>query len=845
MTPQMEQLDHLIDALNSGGAANPPDTTDPELAQLMNAVMRIRRCALTQCRDPQWRGEVVNNLSKALRSSNGAVEDQEVPPATQESIADGSLLSVRRSWPYQDEGRRYRMARVPHQIAQMAAAILVLVLVSGLLAIAFESQTPGNGDNDTTAPAGVSGVSVPDTLFATNFDRGSTLTSLLAYQPGSSSFQPVLDVGSPPVISPDGAQLFSGQVTQENDVVHIAVVALSSSSLNRQWTTEIASFPASKIGTGNLASAGASIAVTDKRVYVIPEVWNTRDPITVVVLDRQSGAEVARWSIPWVDKNASGGPLIYASPDGATLYLLGTTLDPATNQSTPPIYLRVSATDGHVEDRHELTSGGQRYFPSGRLTPDGDTLYSVGGWLPSSNDGVELQFFDLASGQLEPSLNLPFQNSGELLDVEEATSPDGRTLYVLSPTVDQVAIVDVQSRAVTKVVPVSGLTARSHSTLSRVIGEVRDWLVPAATAKFYFTGDMQLSPDGKRLYAVGVTGSGFEAAPNGVISIDTTTWNVVNRWMPNAQISYLQLGSDGYSLYVQTSDSSGQANLSLLDTRTGVASPVASDVPSYVRSLAQIYQAQFGKRPQMSDSGAAPSAPLARLDVSVDRTSILSGDMVTVDARFVDPGNGRLVQPDQTSVRFESPTQVTATFYHGQIGTDDVIVQLQQVDYGHYRGNAELKEPTLWSLRVDATRENAPGSRAEISNAVSVQNAFAATDGKRYVVELTTDPVQPVLDADTLVRVSLIDAESDSPMPDGVELTGGTLKSVEVAFFRGTPATGQASEMTSLTLRPAQHGSYEATTAFDATGSWEVQISLNQNGRATSTLVGSVQVVTP
>ncbi len=845
MTPQMEQLDHLIDALNDGGAANPPETTDPELAQLMNAVMRIRRLRVEAMPDPEWRGEVVTNLARALRSNNGAPPEMEITQAANASITVNGRSRSGNPRPHHQEARRPGLARVPHQIAQMAAAILVLVLVSGLLAIAFESQAPSNGDNRPTAAAGASGVSVPDTLFATNFDSATKLLSLWAYTPGSNAFQPVLDVGSQPVVSADGLQLFSGQVTQENDVVHIAVVALSSSSLNRQWTTEIASFPVSKIGTGNLASAGASIAVTDKRVYVIPEVWNTRDPITVVGLDRQSGAEVARWSIQREGTNAASGVFVYAAPDGSSLYLIDLTIDSTGMQSTPPIYLRVSTTDGHVEDRHELTSDGQRYFPNGRLTPDGNTLYSVGGWLPSSNGGMELQFFDLASGQLEPPLELPFQNSGEALDREEATSPDGRTLYVLSPTAKQLAIVDLQSRTVTKVVQIEGLAAGNHSIIDRIAGAVRGWLVQPAAAKFYFTGDMQLSPDGKRLYAVNVTGSGYEAVPSGVIAIDTTTWNVVNRWLPDTQINYLQLGSDGYSMYVQTSDNTGQTNLTLLDTRTGVATPIASDIPSYVRSLAQIYQAQFGRRPQMSDSGAAPSAPLARLDVSVDRTSILAGDAVTVDARFVDPGNGRLVQPDQTSVHFESPTQVTATFYHGQIGTDDVVVQLQRVDYGHYRGSASLKDPTLWSLRVDATRENAPGSRAEISNAVSVQNAFAATDGKSYVVEMTTDPAHPVLESDTLVRVSLIDPASGSPMPDGVELTGGTLKSVEVAFFRGTPATGQASEMTSLTLRPAQHGSYEATTSFDATGSWDVQISLNQDGHATSTLVGSVQVVTP
>ena len=559
MTRQIDELDTLINTLNDHGATNLNGTRDSELAELMNAVIRIRQLRVEVAPNPEWRSEVVNQLAQSLRANNGAPTHLETPPIRQEAVtADDRGLALR-SWPNDNQNGRFHVTRVRHQIGQMAAAILVLVLVAGLLAVAFESQNPSNGDNSPTAPVGVSGVSVPDTLFATDFDQTTTLTSLLAYRAGSSSFQPVLDVGSPPVISPDGHQLFSGQVTRDADAVHVAVVALSSDTLSRQWRTEVASFPSSKVTTGNLASAGASIAVTADRVYVIPDIWNTRDPITIVVLDRQSGTERARWSIPWTDKNASGGSWIYASPDGATVYVLDTTLDPATNQTTPAVYMRVRASDGYLEDHHELTApDGQHYFPSGRMTPDSHTLYTVGGWLSSSNGGLELQFFDLTSGTLLPSLELPFQSNGEFLDTEQATSADGRTLYVLSPTVNELAIVDVQSRSVTKTVPIKGLATGSRSLIARIASVVRNWIVQPTAAKFYFSGDMQLSPDGKRLYAVNVTGSGIEATPSGVIAIDTTTGNVVNHWMSDAQINYLQLGGDGFSLYAETSDSRGR-----------------------------------------------------------------------------------------------------------------------------------------------------------------------------------------------------------------------------------------------------------------------------------------------
>ncbi len=596
----------------------------------------------------------------------------------------------------------------------------------------------------------------------------------------------------------------------------------------------------------NLSSAGTSIAVTDRRIYVIPGYWNTHEPITVVGLDRASGNEVSRWSIPREGKNAASSVFIYASPDGSTLYLLDLTIDASGAQTTPPVYLRVRASDGHVENRHELTApDGERYFPTGRIAPDGHTLYTVGAWMPTSGGGLAMQFFDLDTGTLLPSLELPFQSADGLVDHEEAVSPDGRSLYVLSPTTGEVAIVDVESRSIKQVVPIKGLTASGPSLLARIIGTLRGLVVQQAAAKFYFSGDMQLSPDGTRLYALGLKGSGYEAMPAGVIAIDTTNWQVVDRWLPDTQINFLQLGGDGSTLYVQTSDSSGRMQLTTLDTRTGVANPVDTDVPGYVSSLRQIYLQRYGKLPGTSIGVSAPSTPLAQLDVSVDRSSILAGDSVTIDARFVDPRSGQLVEQAQKDVQFDPPTQVNATFYHGQIGTDDVVIPLQQVGYGHYRGNAVLKDPKVWSIRVDATRANAPGSRATLTNAITVQAAFPGTDGRRYVLKLTTDPAQPPTGKETTVRVAFVDAEQGTPLPDSVDLTDGAPTPIDAAFFLGMGDPGQASAMTSLTLHPARHGRYEGTVTFKKAGSWSIQINSRAGNQAIPIPAGTLQVKTP
>jgi hypothetical protein len=307
-------------------------------------------------------------------------------------------------------------------------------------------------------------------------------------------------------------------------------------------------------------------------------------------------------------------------------------------------------------------------------------------------------------------------------------------------------------------------------------------------------------------------------------------------------VSFLQLRSDGSTLYVETSDETGQTALTVLDTRTGVASPLtsASDLPSNVTSLSQLYRERYGTSPDAKGGTTAPSAPRARLDATVDRASILAGDTVTIEARFVDPRSGMPVAPGQRTVRYDPPSTVTATFYHGEIGQGDVEVKLQADGYGHYRGSVVLSDPAVWSLQVDATHENAPGSRAEISGAVTVQAAFAGTDGRRYLLRLTTDPASPVAGHATTIRVAFVDAERGTPLPGGVALADGTPASLETAFY-----LGQSGGMTSTTLQPDGHGMYAGQLTFATASDWTAQINVRIGDKAVSILTETVRVAAP
>ena len=734
-----------------------------------------------------------------------------------------------------------RRPRVGHVLA-IAGVLAVLAGISLAAMSAIPRTAPAQPGVQGAGPAALS-----DTLLVTRYSQAGASSGLWALPPGAGAFQPLLDSAGQPVVAANGRLLVATRVTLAGDTVRISVVALDAGSLAPRWETDVASFPFAALSTGNLSSAGASVAVTADRVYVSPSVWGSVAPLTVVALDRASGRELTHWTVDTGGATSAGVRLL-ASSDGATLYLLDATFDPVTHQTTAEVYLRIRTADGRLVDRHDLTGpDGKPFYPADRTAADGRTVYGIGA-APSPAGSLAIQFFDVATGTPLPPLELPLADNGNIPDHEEATSPDGRMLYVLDASSAELAVVDLPARAVRQVVPVEGLASGQPSLRSRVVAALRGLVVQDAAAKFSFNGDMQLSPDGKRLYAVGVVGSGYEGVPTGVVAIDIATWRVIDRWLPDAQVGYLELGADGHTLYVETVDPSsptGAMSLALLDTRTGVVNPVAGTVPGYAYSLRQLYRDSYGRAPSAAGVVAAPIAPLARLDVSLNHSSILAGDAVTVDARFVDPATGQPIVPGETDVAYQSPASVSATFYHGQIGPGDVVVALQPAGYGHYRGSATLTDPTAWSLQVDATRENAPGSRASIASAVAVQAAVTGSDGRRYMLRLTIEPASPLVDRVATVRGAFVDAELGTSLPDGVGLAGGTPASIDAGFFLGSGDLGQAREVISVTLRPAGHGAYAATVSLDQAGGWTAQVDFAQGKRAVYALAGTVQVALP
>ncbi len=144
MTRQTDELDRLIDALNHGDEATVNAVTDPEMATLMDAVIRIRRLQATDWPEADWPEQAVTNLARELRSDEPSDADptsfSPEPRASRDDAAPG--LGARAPMQVRSESAKRRT--IPRELAQIAAAILVLVLVGSVLAALFRGSGGSN-----------------------------------------------------------------------------------------------------------------------------------------------------------------------------------------------------------------------------------------------------------------------------------------------------------------------------------------------------------------------------------------------------------------------------------------------------------------------------------------------------------------------------------------------------------------------------------------------------------------------------------------------------------------------------------------------------------------------------
>lgn len=743
-----------------------------------------------------------------------------------------------------------------YRIRSLVAVVLILTLAAGLgmvAAMAAGRHVPSEAVTEAEP------VELPDTLLFSTYDQQTGRSSLAALVPGHRLPQPILETAgfNPPTdaaISPDGHQLVIRQVEEVGGRQVGSVVALATGTLEPQWRAEVMEWTMPAGSATPSPTSGSiderpqlqldGVAVTADRVYVAGHVWRMADPIAVVVLDRTTGVELARWAVD-TGGRAPGFARLLASPDGASLVVLASTWDAlpsdqdADGEPGPTLYARLRLPGGTVEARTIIESEpGAVPLWDGRPTPDGRWLYGV---VNPGGSETLVNFFDLAHGELGPSLDLGFSGTGGFLLSEHAVSPDGRRLYVFAPTTGELVTVDLQRQQIEGRVAVDmGPGEAGVSRLDRVLTALRGLLVEEAEAKFSFAGGgMQLSPDGRRLYAIGFHGDAHQGEIDGIWVIDTASWRIVDRWLPGTDVGNLFLSQDSRYLYAQRWGA-GQTELSMVDTTTGVEAFTVPIETQSMTTLAELYRRTFGRDAEsgtLTRSAPSDARPIAALTVSADPASVFAGRPVTIEARFVDPVTGRLLYLGQRGVRYDPPDQVIAALaYHGS--DNPVTVELKPAGYARYRGQIALEKPGPWTVTVVAERDDSFNSRAYREAAVTVLPTFNGTDGRAYVLRITTEPERPLAHQRVHLRAALVDGETGEPLPDDITIADGLPAEVPATFYLGVDrgaTTGRFEQVV--------HGIYEGEVQFWEAGTWSIEVSMRRaDGSRVPVMVGAIEV---
>jgi hypothetical protein len=165
-----------------------------------------------------------------------------------------------------------------------------------------------------------------------------------------------------------------------------------------------------------------------------------------------------------------------------------------------------------------------------------------------------------------------------------AISRDGSTLFAWDPAATTLTRVDIASGEMTTG---SGLVARHDAGPLAALGR---WIAPVAAAKSLLRSSVVLSPDGSRVYAIGVR-PGVEnsdmVGSAGVFVFDAATLELVEVYEPTADFVSLAIGPDGRFVYaagMPRVDALGRsrpdqaASITVFDTADGSARLIAGQL---------------------------------------------------------------------------------------------------------------------------------------------------------------------------------------------------------------------------------------------------------------------------
>ena len=321
----------------------------------------------------------------------------------------------------------------------------------------------------------------------------------------------------------------------------------------------------------------------------------------IVVVDMRDGSVVSRLALPDASDGEGDARRVVTAP-GVVGSIGSSSVAVARSwyEWTPAASLEPSYTFENDVFTAKLGDGTFSDLAPVRLASDcGATVNRAGAlpeggfWLACTQGGAELTIVRrlAADGSLLGDVRV---NGGVGIDADPtALSDNGATLYVWDPSGATLTGVDLAKGTKTSG---KGIAAAGEGPLS-ALGH---WLAPTAAAKSFLRGALAISPDGSRIYAIGVKGGGSShemAGSTGVFVFDAASLEPAGVWQPTADYVSLAVSADGRFVYaagLPGIDAAGerqldqQASITVYDTTDGsvrlIAGRLGGDMLSFISS---------------------------------------------------------------------------------------------------------------------------------------------------------------------------------------------------------------------------------------------------------------------